>query len=237
MAETASHFFEYDPEKLIEAVKKRPGLWDPDHKDYRPLKVRVKLWQDIITELIGDAQLTKSEIRELELHIQKKWKGYRDSYIKYAANPEKWKHPYAHSERLRFLAKCVQHRGGKVPNGTGGNSSESDEDKKPKVGFRAKAKIKLYRESDNDDDGMDTSGCVASDHVETVDAQPMANINPYGEESFAFANVESQPMRYEPDDPEKMFLLSLLPHLKNVPERSRLNVKMDMMQVLKNAQL
>lgn len=58
--------FEYDPERLIEEIKKRPGLWDFDHIDYKSKIVRYKLWSEVVQELMGkDVNITKSEVREL----------------------------------------------------------------------------------------------------------------------------------------------------------------------------
>lgn len=53
-------------------------------------------------------------------------------------------------------------------------------------------------------------------------------------EEFLFASVDRQD-KVDGEDADKMFLLSLLPHLKSIPEAYRLNAKMDLMQVLRNA--
>lgn len=58
--------FEYDPEKLIEEVKKRPGIWDFEDIDYRAKHVRNQLWKEVVNELMQtDVKVTKSEMREL----------------------------------------------------------------------------------------------------------------------------------------------------------------------------
>lgn len=51
---------------------------------------------------------------------------------------------------------------------------------------------------------------------------------------IAFANVDAHSFN-ESEDSDKLFLISLLPHLKSIPDEFKLNVKMDMMNVLRNA--
>lgn len=59
--------FEYEPELLIEAVKKRPCIWDHEHQEFRSKQVRKKRWIEIVKELmsIDTKELSKSELREL----------------------------------------------------------------------------------------------------------------------------------------------------------------------------
>lgn len=58
--------FEYDPERLIEEVHKRPGIWNFEDVQYRTKKVRHKLWTEVVNELMqGDVKVSKSEMREL----------------------------------------------------------------------------------------------------------------------------------------------------------------------------
>ncbi|XP_041969000.1 uncharacterized protein LOC121725895 [Aricia agestis] len=232
---------EIEPEKLIEEVKKRPGLWDPYHKEYRIRPKRAKLWNEILDDIIGDAELSKGGRRGLEIQIQKRWRCYRDTFIRYVTRPKKYKQPYTHQERLQFLMKCVEYNKSlKKANGDETATSDSDEEKRLKIGWKSK-KIKLSRDTqlDNSDTYNGDEFDTPSNNVETFEEEPQVTTDnePYGEESFVFANVDSQPpMRYEPDDPDKMFLLSLLPHLKTIPDRHRLNVKIGMMQVLRNPQ-
>lgn len=62
--------FEYDPERLIEEVRKRPGIWDYGDSEYRAKNMRYRLWNEIVTELMSsDVKVTKSEMRELGTYI------------------------------------------------------------------------------------------------------------------------------------------------------------------------
>lgn len=58
--------FEYDPERLIEEVKKRPGIWDYENPEYRARNMRYNLWSEVVHELVQtDVKMSKSEMREL----------------------------------------------------------------------------------------------------------------------------------------------------------------------------
>lgn len=59
--------FEYDPERLIEEVRKRPGIWDSDDFNYRAKDMKHKMWNEIVTELLQgeNEKVSKSEMREL----------------------------------------------------------------------------------------------------------------------------------------------------------------------------
>lgn len=59
--------FEYDPERLIEEVRKRPGIWDSDDFNYRAKDMKHKMWNEIVKELLQgeNEKVSKSEMREL----------------------------------------------------------------------------------------------------------------------------------------------------------------------------
>ncbi|OWR45804.1 dorsal interacting protein 3 [Danaus plexippus plexippus] len=220
--------FEYDPESLIEEVKKRPGIWDFDNVDYRTKSTRHKLWTEVVNALMSsDVKISKSERRELELQLQKKWKSMRDCFQKYISHPNRTKRPYIYSKHLAFLIKNQK----EVPQ-TETGSSESEEGTSRKTSWRRRKKLKLARDSSDDND-IDKDDCRSNDGVTIEVPLKQPTYKPVIDE-FAFASVDSQ-SRTEQEDPDKLFLLSLLPHLKSVPEEMRLNIKMDIMQVLRNA--
>lgn len=64
--------FVYDPEKLIEEVKKRPGIWDLESLEYRVAKKRRKLWSEVVNELNANTvNASKGEMRELGKYLTK----------------------------------------------------------------------------------------------------------------------------------------------------------------------
>lgn len=121
-------------------------------------------------------------------------------------------------------------------------SSESEgekEKKRNKKTWKTKRMLKLVKaeeqSSDSDDDNYQeeyvTYSNDATEHEIPVKVPRISN----KAEEFAFASVDRQQDKIDGEDPDKMFLLSLLPHLKSIPEEYRLNAKMDLMQVLRNA--
>lgn len=181
-----------------------------------------------------------------ELQLQKKWKSIRDSFQKYVQNPNRTRRPYIYTKQLQFLFKNTTPP---PPQADGGASSDSDDTarkSKSKV-WKFKKRLKLAKDSqesseEDDDDNNDNNDNSDQNeesreylNEETNFAEIPIKIRKISNtDDFAFANVDAQP-KNDGEDPDKLFLLSLLPHLKAVPEESRLNVKMDLMQVLRNA--
>ncbi|CAK1549651.1 unnamed protein product [Leptosia nina] len=214
--------YEYEPEMLIEAVKKRPGLWDYDNPDYRLKALRHKLWVQVVKEVAGtDADISKSDMRELELQLQKKWKSIRDNFQKYVANPSRTRKPYVYCRHLEFLLKRRKTK----------KDGENEQPEIPPRAWKTVRKIKLTRvSSDEEQDFYYDDLPQEPSEVEITPTKPT-------DTEFVFASVDgnNKPASEGNDDSDKMFLLSLLPHLKAIPEENRLGVKMELMQVLRNS--
>ncbi|XP_072937273.1 uncharacterized protein [Epargyreus clarus] len=233
--------FEYDPERLIEEVQKRPGIWDFEDLQYRTKKVRHKLWTEVVNELMqGDVKVTKSEMRELELQLQKKWKSIRDCFQKYLKDPSRTKRPYIYSKQLQFILKNQA-----LPVENAASSDSDDEPEKKRI-WKSRKKLKWVRANqvsseedmaDNDNENYDNQDdCRSPEGIELeIAPTPKTLSTPKLIDEFAFASVDNNLPKHEHEDPDKLFLLSLLPHLKSIPEEYRLNVKVDLMQVLRNA--
>lgn len=174
--------------------------------------------------------------------MQKKWKSLRDCFQKYISNPNRTKRPYIYWRQLQFLLKDQE----VARKDEGEATSESDDDKpiKKKKVWRYKKKLTLVKDEETSEEDNDTTFDVALDNdsrdynsidtPETGRPAKVPKMNKPPVDEFAFASVDAQ-VRPESDDPDRMFLLSLLPHFKSVPEELRLNVKMELMQVLRNA--
>ncbi|XP_053616605.1 uncharacterized protein LOC128678787 [Plodia interpunctella] len=225
---------EYDPENLIAEVKKRPGIWNFEHPDYRDKHLRHELWLEIVRELMDpDMKVSKSETRELELQIQKKWKSIRDCFQKYISNPGRTRRPYIYNKQLQFLLKSEDSQDRDFDLG-----SEDSNSRPQKKVWRTKKRLKLMNpehqssEDDNDNEESQEVYVEYSNDADNVEVPAKIPRTSNTHSDFAFANVE---VNKNDDDPDKLFLLSLLPHMKSIPEEFRLNVKMDLMQVLRNA--
>lgn len=147
--------------------------------------------------------------------MQKKWKSYRDCFIKYINNPSRTNRPYIYLQNLQFLLKDKRIANRKPV------SSDSDDDKPISEKRRRTIKKEIDHESNDD--------------MESDDADTSAKA---GESEFAFANTDVAPSTSsEIDNSDKLFLMSLLPHLQTVPSRKKLDVKMELINVLRNANL
>lgn len=171
--------------------------------------------------------------------MQKKWKSLRDCFHKYVSNPHKSKRPYLYSKQLQFLLK--DNKLPKRSSGpTKGEESEEDGAEEIKPRWKPRKKLKLSKHDDPSDeeeiifDGQDNDSDEFSATEPNTSSKGTANNETSSHGQFAFANVDSF-MKDNNDDPDKMFLMSLLPHLKSIPEEFRLNAKMELMQVLQQA--
>ncbi|CAH2270047.1 jg17900 [Pararge aegeria aegeria] len=191
--------FEYDPERLIEEVKKRPGIWDFEHVEYRAKNKRHQLWSEVVNTLMtGDVKISKSEMRELELQLQKKWKSIRDCFQKYISHPNRTKRPYLYARHLNFLKlqKSTQD-----PQEVG--SSDSDDERRSKRVWKPKKKLRITRpSSDDDNDALDNDDYRSNEDVQIEIPLKNTSTNKHSLiDEFAFASVDQS--RNEPEDPDK----------------------------------
>lgn len=156
--------------------------------------------------------------------------------MKYVANPSRSRRPYIYFKKLQFLLNDSE-MPATMPQQIDADSSGSEDGKKNKWKLRKSFPVIVKHdesEDDNADDNRDDDS-GNTDYEEDVRPTP-AKIpkNKPSIDQFAFANVDVSP-KNDDCDPDRLFLLSLLPHLKSVPEVIRLNVKMDLMKVLQTA--
>uniref|UniRef100_A0A6P7F325 Transcription factor Adf-1-like n=1 Tax=Diabrotica virgifera virgifera TaxID=50390 RepID=A0A6P7F325_DIAVI len=59
-------------EKLIELVKKYPILYDLSHEDYKNIRKKDKIWDEI-----------GQEMKECREELKRRWRSLRDSYVRY----------------------------------------------------------------------------------------------------------------------------------------------------------
>lgn len=153
------------------------------------------------------------------------------------SNPHKSKRPYLYSKQLQFLLKdqklpkrspATSKEDGSV------ESAEEGDERKPRWKPRKKLKLSKHDDPSEDEDVFDIQDRSDSDDFSSKPIISSIKGAPHYESGqFAFANVDA--VLKDSDDPDKMFLMSLLPHLKSIPEEFRLNAKMELMQVLQQA--
>lgn len=181
-----------------------------------------------------------------EAQLQKKWKSIRDCFQKYLVNP-KTKKPYVYCKQLQFLLKN-RNLLGKLKHHIQVESSEDSDNDKPKTTWKKKKRLHITGPKDYDSDNTDDviTGDQSYNYEEIKPEAEMSASEPIEpiEQIDQFAFVDTQPRnevqprneyKIDNEDTDKMFLLSLLPHLKSIPEQFRLNVKVELMNVLRTA--
>ena len=113
-------------------------------------------------------------------------------------------------------------------------SGDSEDTRVTRRVWKPRKKLKLTKESSAEDNDVTCNDDSASNDG-SVDLPKHNVCNKEFIDDFAFASVDTPSKTDQQDDSDKMFLLSLLPHLKSIPESMRLNIKLELMQVLRNA--
>ncbi|XP_054262521.1 uncharacterized protein LOC128986273 [Macrosteles quadrilineatus] len=105
-----------DSEHLITEVKRRPVLWDQNHKYYNQRNAKLLAWQEVFANLIVDwTDMSKYDRFGKGKDIQNRWTNIRDTYmreIKYEKKVQKGlalpKKKYKFSHLLGFLDQSKQ---------------------------------------------------------------------------------------------------------------------------------
>ncbi|CAK1589985.1 unnamed protein product [Parnassius mnemosyne] len=187
-----------NPLKLIDEVKKRPGLYDSERPADR--MERMQLWKEIGDALLPNwSTLNKATMYHTVLQIQRKWRSLRDAYNRELrarrSGVRIHRRVYIYFKRMSFLG------------GFEGTLSEDDdttiididflkEHTKPSSAKQPKRKKRIKKSSSDSE--------PPQDEVEMP----------------VFNNVEI-PGDMEADT-DKLFLLSFLPEMRQLP----LNIKM-----------
>lgn len=179
-----------------------------------------------------------------EVQLQKKWKSFRDCYIKILRNPSRQRRPYIYMKQLSFL-KPISSRSKPIELRSEEEFSHSEEEPS-KVKKRRRHKVVVKKErrrssacTTDDETYLDLGNNKGSEDSDDLGNQSNQNPNTSARnlivqksDNFAFANVD---VPNDSNDCDKLFLLSMLPYLKSIPDEYKLNVKMELMQVIQNA--
>ncbi|CAH2085133.1 unnamed protein product [Euphydryas editha] len=157
----------FDTERFIEEIENRPPLWDNTLEEYSKRELKKQCWDDIV-DIFGGNDLTAAERRDMEITLQKKWKGIRGCFtrelkrqekIRAGDSPGPRKSEYTHFQQLQFLRKVVTSRDSdeapdyiyyEVPDFTAEVNKEDKEDPLKEDGFRKNKKCKC----DDDEDRL-----------------------------------------------------------------------------------
>ncbi|XP_014282969.1 uncharacterized protein [Halyomorpha halys] len=109
-----------DSELLIAAIERRPCIWDVFHEDYQDRNRTKSAWVQVCKEFYPEYDvLSEGDRNALLTSIQKKWRNFRDCFVKdlkatkrTASGSQKpvKRRKYIFFDRLTFLTKTVQMR-------------------------------------------------------------------------------------------------------------------------------
>nr|CAI5868126.1 unnamed protein product [Callosobruchus analis] len=246
-----------ETEKLISLVYDRKPLWDVASKSYHNRDVARKLWQEIAEELKSPSEVIKAKWQNLRDHCRREHanisKVPTGSAVLDATQISAWRH----YKQLLFLTDAFSSRKMKtnIPPVSSQTSELADilnEEEEEEDGVIASDII-------SDPDRAASNNIVAIQETENVSShspksfrKPIMAIKRKTGKPNALVKllaleqkkVEQLEKRYERSnvsedlnkDEDYHFLMSLLPHLRDIPKRKKLETRMHLQQVLMNAE-
>ncbi|CAG0895169.1 unnamed protein product [Darwinula stevensoni] len=197
-----------DVEALVAAVQLHEVLYNPRLAGYRDRDVKENAWQSV-----GESMGCPVE------QCKKKWKGLRDTFVKEMNKalrtpvPSKW---HMH-DQMQFLIPHLRHHSGSGHLGSSQDDLGSEmEDQPLEVGISY---------NDVDDSGQDGTG--SGDRF----SPPVTSVDSYNARTGKFMNHVMKESETTKDEDE-MFLLALLPGMKQLGEQRKDLFKLRVHQML-----
>ncbi|XP_034951148.1 uncharacterized protein [Chelonus insularis] len=232
-------------EKLISAVKKHPVLYDSSDAKYSSKQAKLKAWNAVARATIQGWDLMSSQQKELEDKILRtKWRNLRDCFVKeFKWQSEFFKHQrrtrrkYIYYDLLTFLAPSIQT---KVPdNGILQVQCKTERND-------------LLSEETNDESSMPSVASADENEFPDVKLDTVADdkskkqysVDPlYDEPISDDSNSQMPPVptthlqaeKFKETDYDRMFLLSLLPSFRQIPNDIKLQVRIQFQHILFSA--
>ncbi|XP_035445287.2 uncharacterized protein LOC118272742 [Spodoptera frugiperda] len=214
----------FDTANFIMEVKNRPCLWDSTSTDYSDRNLKSKCWNELVDIFKEKDVMTKQEKHQLVYTLQKRWKGIRGCFTRElnrqkslkSGNTGPRKSEYVFFKQLLFLQKVVALR-------------------EPEV-----VEEREVPEPSTDSETTDRE-------VETTDLDLQQDRLPKRiktkqeteEDQFLIALKRSIKRREEykalNQDEDRLFMLSLVGTLKQVPPHKKMATKIKIMSVLEEA--
>ncbi|KAF7988618.1 hypothetical protein HCN44_001191 [Aphidius gifuensis] len=238
----------FDSEKFIKEIRKRKVLYDINCIEYNDRAVKTQAWLDVGKAMIPDWDNMNDEERlNEEKNLRNKWRNIRDYFIK------ELKLQHIHGERKRTRYSYFNHLLFLVPfcklyskRGRNRLSTVRQTSTQPPITVTCKVEMS---DGENDDPVVDynnydipsTSDDSSNKHADLIN-QNYSRLDPLSGE-ITFDN--DMPNIITPNDGhfdmscdndyDKMFLISLLPSIRQVPEHMKLQVRIQIQQILANA--
>ncbi|XP_018564067.1 uncharacterized protein LOC108905601 [Anoplophora glabripennis] len=210
-------------EQFIEAVKRRPALWDSHSEDYKDRVMKKDGWLEVCQIMCPKfADKTEQERAQIGRDIQLKWKNLRDAYVRHIrmkmdrSKKSKPIRSYIYYNQMSFLRRVINPRA---------RSGES------RFGSTSKTNVKVEEDEEE-------AELTQEDLLEMVEHDENSEIATPGldEEEELITNVDPllpEVVENELQDNDDMnFFKSLLPTLQTLRTEQKLKFRIDVMELL-----
>ncbi|XP_014604754.1 PREDICTED: uncharacterized protein LOC106787151 [Polistes canadensis] len=237
----------FDTEKFIKEIEKRPAIYDTNRSEYNDRNAKMSAWEEVFQVMVPNWWRLSDEERNMEeKSLRGKWRNIRDYFMKefklqlqISLQPDsvrRKRKKYIYYDQLLFLMPIVENKLRIMS--TAGNQCKSEKSEGEGEGDNP-----VIEESDVPLAHAVPSLTTGREYVQTNASFKMCPRYPKQlyETSFASFDNEShdilpshsgQHVTIDEEDYDKMFLLSLLPTIRQIPEEKKLDVRIQMQQVL-----
>lgn len=211
---------DFDTEKFINEIQNRPTIWNSKCPEYVDRELKLQAWKELVDQYAGDEALTREERKRVCVHLQKKWRNIRDCFVKThkarskPGNDKKKVTQYAFYDHLMFLADVA---------------SSKDSNNVINV-----AEIKNEVIHNEDDDPLSVVNRVFKKKKIEI------HVDPFSDGDSGTSNKRERTQERESDiiteDEDQLFFLSLVKEFRKIPDHLRIQAKIDILKVIKDAQ-
>ncbi|XP_075032852.1 uncharacterized protein LOC142094514 [Mixophyes fleayi] len=215
-----------DTDLLISEVKKRPAVYDQQEDDYSDRNKKQRCWDEICAVLVpGWEESSQLEKSRKAKEIQTRWRSLKDCFRRElhlqkkesrgGSSPSKRKR-YMFYDQLTFLEPTLMRRStsGKVSDTQESVKSEGSDSEPPPSPLPERiAQIPEAPKTKRNKSGAGGLGEFETQIIGMVDSLKKKKDNE--------------------KDEDYIFVQSLLPYLKKVPEEKKIDLQIDMLQLVK----
>ncbi|RZF43897.1 hypothetical protein LSTR_LSTR007233 [Laodelphax striatellus] len=210
--------FPLDVEAFIIEVQGRPAIWDIKCSDYSNRDKKNQAWEEIVNIFIAKEDATVEEKQLFGQHLRLRWKSLRDGYNREAkiqkqgqsGSGARKRSIYVFYKQLSFLETAIASQSSQCLSNSLTEDEPSELSPSPQPPSSSSAKKNQGSKRSKQDP-------VGERLVNAV------------EKSVQFRQEREREIE---NDCDRMFLLSLLHPLKEIPEHARFGVKRKLMDVL-----
>lgn len=217
-------------EEFIAEIEARPAIWELSSDDYTNKVTKKNAWEEVITKFCPEFERTSSpERNNIALRFQRKWKSLRDCYSRELLKMKKEKgtpanrRRYRYYNQLSFLQTVVKPISviENVENMTMSVKKEPEKQREMEASLKSRSRNKKN---------------ISSDMKQLEEDMKQL------EEDKLFVSVAEKLIRERcqetmEKDEDTLFVLSLVPELKKIPDDIKLDVKCELLNVFKKARL